>query len=80
MQKDPNPWDIAATVSVMIGSIITSYCIWYYSGRYVGELSLLLPERRVARFSVLDFWGNRKVWAWLGDLKMTGLWNNRLLA
>ena len=29
----------------------------YYSGRYVGELSLLLPEKRVARFSVLDFWG-----------------------
>lgn len=31
------------------------------SGRYVGEMSLLLPERRVVRFSVLDFWGNREV-------------------
>eukprot|EP00983_Pelagomonas_calceolata_P047199 1140529-Pelagomonas_calceolata.AAC.1 len=27
---------------------------------YVGELSLLLPSKRVARFSVLDFWGNRE--------------------
>ena len=27
----------------------------------MGELSLLLPEKRVARFSVLDFWGNRQV-------------------
>ncbi|GFH11229.1 uncharacterized protein HaLaN_06698 [Haematococcus lacustris] len=31
----------------------------FYSSRYVGELSLLLPERRVARFSVLDMYGNR---------------------
>jgi hypothetical protein len=29
--------------------------------RYVGEMSLLLPERRHVRLSVLDFWGNREV-------------------
>ncbi len=33
----------------------------YYSRRYVGELSLLLPEKDVLRFSTLDFWGNREV-------------------
>jgi hypothetical protein len=31
-----------------------------FACRYVGELSLLLPEKRVARISVLDFWGNRE--------------------
>lgn len=45
----------------MVGCVVTSYCIWYYSGRYVGELALLLPGRTTVRFSVLDFWGNREV-------------------
>ena len=44
-----------------LGCVVTSYCIWYYSGRYVGEMALLLPERSSVRFSVLDFWGNREV-------------------
>lgn len=28
--------------------------------RYVGELSLLLPERQTLRLSTLDFWGRRQ--------------------
>ncbi|PNH01463.1 hypothetical protein TSOC_012647, partial [Tetrabaena socialis] len=58
--SDPDPMDLAAVGALAVGCIVTSYCIWYYSGRYVGEMSLLLPERRVVRFSVLDFWGNRE--------------------
>eukprot|EP00199_Chlamydomonas_sp_CCMP681_P003190 CAMPEP_0119105256 /NCGR_PEP_ID=MMETSP1180-20130426/3276_1 /TAXON_ID=3052 ORGANISM="Chlamydomonas cf sp, Strain CCMP681" /NCGR_SAMPLE_ID=MMETSP1180 /ASSEMBLY_ACC=CAM_ASM_000741 /LENGTH=170 /DNA_ID=CAMNT_0007090265 /DNA_START=252 /DNA_END=761 /DNA_ORIENTATION=+ len=51
---------MAAAVAILVGCVVTSYCVWFYSGRFVGELSLLLPERRIARFSVLDFWGNRQ--------------------
>ncbi|KAG2442963.1 hypothetical protein HXX76_003037 [Chlamydomonas incerta] len=58
--NNPNPMDLAAVGALAVGCVVTSYCIWYYSGRYVGEMSLLLPERRVVRFSVLDFWGNRE--------------------
>lgn len=58
--SNPDPTDLAAVGALAVGCVVTSYCIWYYSGRYVGELSLLLPERRVVRFSVLDFWGNRE--------------------
>ncbi|KAF5835405.1 hypothetical protein DUNSADRAFT_7440 [Dunaliella salina] len=59
-QQALSPTDIAVGTSVIVGCIVTSYCLWFYSGRYVGELSLLLPSKRVARFSVLDFWGNRE--------------------
>jgi hypothetical protein len=38
-----------------------SACCCYTCCRYVGEMSLLLPERRHVRLSVLDFWGNREV-------------------
>lgn len=30
-------------------------------GRLVGEMALLLPDLRIIRISVLDFWGNREV-------------------
>jgi hypothetical protein len=58
--ESPSPKEIAAALSVAVGCIATSYCVWYYSGRYVGELSLLLPERKDLCFSVLDFWGSRQ--------------------
>ena len=62
MQDQPNVSEIAAAAAVATGCIVTSYCVWYYSGRYIGEMSLLLPEdRREVCFSVLDFWGNRQV-------------------
>ncbi|GLI68810.1 hypothetical protein VaNZ11_013312 [Volvox africanus] len=76
---NPNPMDLAAVGCLAVGCVVTSYCIWYYSGRYVGELSLLLPERRVLRFSVLDFWGNRED----NDIPMELLvapWRNRSVA
>ncbi|GAB4824099.1 hypothetical protein N2152v2_011145 [Parachlorella kessleri] len=49
--------------SLLVGSAVASTTLWYYSRRYVGELSLLrdaagCPAK--ARFSVLDFWGNRE--------------------
>ncbi|MEW5303091.1 MAG: hypothetical protein WDW36_005818 [Sanguina aurantia] len=58
--KESTSFEVAAVVGLIVGCVVTSYCVWYYSGRYLGELSLLLPQRRVARFSVLDFWGNRQ--------------------
>eukprot|EP00775_Hariotina_reticulata_P004221 gene4221-4470_t len=42
------------------GMVAASYCLWYYSRRYVGEMALLLPDLQVVRLSVLDFWGNRE--------------------
>ncbi|GIL72622.1 hypothetical protein Vretimale_4322 [Volvox reticuliferus] len=69
---NPNPMDLAAVGALAVGCVVTSYCIWYYSGRYVGELSLLLPERRVLRFSVLDFWGNREVCCYLRECSTLG--------
>jgi len=61
----------AVATSLLVGSGVASTTLWYYSRRYVGELSLLRattaaaaggggPPPRV-RFSVLDFWGNREV-------------------
>ncbi|GFR41397.1 hypothetical protein Agub_g2076 [Astrephomene gubernaculifera] len=58
--SNPDPMDLAAVGALAVGCVVTSYCIWYYSGRYVGEMSLLLPDRNRVRFSVLDFWGNRE--------------------
>lgn len=46
--------------SLVIGCAAASSALWYYSRRYVGELSLL-PDKHQACFSVLDFWGNREV-------------------
>ena len=46
--------------SLVIGCAAASSALWYFSRRYVGELSLL-PETHQACFSVLDFWGNREV-------------------
>jgi hypothetical protein len=37
--------DLLAVIAVLVGCVVTSYCLWFYSSRYVGELSLLLPER-----------------------------------
>jgi len=56
----PDPATLSAAAALAVGCIVTSYCVWFYSSRYVGELSLLLPERKALRFSVLDFWGNRQ--------------------
>ena len=48
--KEPNMLDISAAGALAVGCLVTSYCVWYYSGRYVGELSLLLPDKKIARF------------------------------
>eukprot|EP00879_Flechtneria_rotunda_P023514 GHRR01024876.1.p1 GENE.GHRR01024876.1~~GHRR01024876.1.p1 ORF type:complete len:254 (+),score=101.27 GHRR01024876.1:409-1170(+) len=52
--------DIVALSALAGGMVAASCCLWYYSRRYVGEMGLLLPDRRHVRFSVLDFWGNRE--------------------
>ena len=46
--------------SLVIGCAAASTALWYYSRRYIGELSLF-PAKNQACFSVLDFWGNREV-------------------
>lgn len=53
--------DVFALTALAGGMVAASCCLWYYSRRYVGEMSLLLPDRQRVRFSVLDFWGNREV-------------------
>uniref|UniRef100_A0A7S0UVN4 Transmembrane protein 186 n=1 Tax=Polytomella parva TaxID=51329 RepID=A0A7S0UVN4_9CHLO len=58
--QSPSTGEVLATGALLFGCIASSYCIWYYSGRYVGELSLILPKKDTVRFSVLDFWGNRE--------------------
>ena len=50
--------------ALVVGCATASVTLWYFSRRYVGELSLLKgstgqPSRLC--FSVLDFWGNREV-------------------
>lgn len=50
---------------LLFGGGVASTALWYYSRRYVGELSLLFRAHNrqntaVVRFSVLDFWGNRE--------------------
>lgn len=45
-------------ISLVIGCAAASTALWYYSRRYVGELSLCNTQK--ACFSVLDFWGNRE--------------------
>ena len=50
--------------ALVLGCATASITLWYFSRRYVGELSLLKssagrPDRLC--FSVLDFWGNREV-------------------
>jgi hypothetical protein len=50
--------------ALLVGSGVASTALWYYSRRYVGELALLRDTAgrpTAARFSVLDFWGNREV-------------------
>ncbi len=51
--------------ALVLGCATASVTLWYFSRRYVGELSLLRggPPGRPSRlcFSVLDFWGNREV-------------------
>ncbi len=56
---------------LVVGAGVASTTLWYYSRRYLGELSLLpsgvagQPPR--LRLSVLDFWGNREV-GWRGRM------------
>ena len=50
--------------ALVVGCVVASVTLWYYSRRYVGELSL--RRRRPGEvprlcFSVMDFWGNREV-------------------
>ena len=52
---------LVSSVFVMIGSVVASTSLWYYSKRYVGELALKGAKQDVVRFSVMDFWGNRTV-------------------
>ena len=50
--------------ALVLGCATASITLWYFSRRYVGELSLLRGSAgRPGRlcFSVLDFWGNREV-------------------
>lgn len=60
MQGSVEGVQMVMATSLVIGCAAASTALWYYSRRYVGELSLM-PNMRKACFSVLDFWGNREV-------------------
>ena len=45
--------------SLILGCGFASTTLWWFSQRYIGELSLMGPH--LLHFSVLDFWGNRQV-------------------
>ena len=45
--------------SLILGCGFASTTLWWFSQRYIGELSLVGPH--LLRFSVLDFWGHRQV-------------------
>ncbi|CAM6123509.1 unnamed protein product [Calypogeia fissa] len=49
-----------AVGAVVGGAGAASAALWYYSRRLIGEMSLLLPDLRIVKISVLDFWGNRE--------------------
>lgn len=73
---DVGPMQAVIATALVVGSGAASTALWYFSRRYVGELSLLIPKGTIAaaagqegaafpgprlvRFSVLDFWGNRE--------------------
>jgi len=59
--------------SLILGCGFASTTLWWFSQRYIGELSLLGP--RLLRFSVLDFWGNRQVI--ISDTPLEHRHNNR---
>ena len=46
-------------ISLIIGCGVASTTLWWFSQRYIGEMSLVVPNELC--FSVLDFWGNRQV-------------------
>jgi hypothetical protein len=59
---DLTPTDAALLAALTTGCVGSAFSLWYYSSRYVGELSVLLPpdkNKLTLRLSSLDFWGNR---------------------
>lgn len=60
-QDEATSGDVWALTALAGGLVAASYCLWYYSRRYVGEMALMMPDAERVRFSVLDFWGNREV-------------------
>jgi len=51
--------DVLGLTALCVGASAASGALWYYSRRYVGELSVLGPGGARVRISTLDFWGNR---------------------
>lgn len=57
--------EVATGQMAVLGALVTgcgvaSTTLWYFSRRYVGEISLLAAHPGHACFSVLDFWGHRE--------------------
>ncbi len=54
---------LAVGAALLIGCGVVSTTLWFYSRRYIGELSLIRRPMRppAVCISVLDFWGNREV-------------------
>ena len=52
---------LAVAGALLAGCGIASTTLWYYSRRYVGEVSVRRDRPGRVTVSVLDFWGNREV-------------------
>jgi hypothetical protein len=57
------PFQLLIAGSVVFGSGMAAVTLWYFSRRYIGELSIIDSGKGPLRlcFSVLDFWGRREV-------------------
>lgn len=59
VQGDVSSIQMVMATALVIGCGVASTTLWWFSQRYVGEMSLVGPNELC--FSVLDFWGHRQV-------------------
>ncbi|XP_002972535.2 uncharacterized protein LOC9650842 isoform X2 [Selaginella moellendorffii] len=51
---------VAASLGVTFGAVGATLALWYYSRRYIGELSLVPPLPEYVEISTMNFWGHRE--------------------
>jgi hypothetical protein len=54
------PYETLGLGCLATGALGASASMWFFSNRYIGELSVL-PARAQLTISTFDFWGNRQV-------------------
>merc|ERR1712166_188053 len=59
MGGDPSAEMLAMSGAILSGCGVASWAMYFYGRRYVGLLTLMVPERQL-RISTLSFWGLRE--------------------